>query len=149
MLLDDLNKNMIREAFLAEETNSQRRGEQFNAGTSNLALASSNTSKSNLECDFCGFKGHTLSDCHKLAAARIYACKPRPAKKQTANSANNDPEAPSVVEAARNASSCHISSSPLQTDANFDWNADSGTTSHMTPHSHWIHNYTPFALSFA
>ena len=75
MILDDLNKNMIREAFLAKETNSQRRGEKFNTGTSNLALASSNTSKSDLECDFCGFKGHTSLDCCKLAAARIYACK--------------------------------------------------------------------------
>ena len=28
-----------------------------------------------------------------------------------------------------------MSSSPLQIDANFDWNADSGATSHMTPHS--------------
>ena len=30
MLLDDLNKNTIREEFLAEETNSRRRGEQAN-----------------------------------------------------------------------------------------------------------------------
>ena len=48
------------------------------------------------------------------------------------------------MESAGNASSNHVSSSPLQTDANFDWNADSGATSHMTPHSHWIRNYTPF-----
>ena len=33
MLHDDLNKTKIREAFLAEETNSQRRGEQTIAGT--------------------------------------------------------------------------------------------------------------------
>ena len=49
-----------------------------------------------------------------------------------------------IVESAGNASSNHISSSPLQTDANFNWNADSGATSHMTPHAHWIHNYTSF-----
>src|ERR1700678_1768290 len=40
MLLNDLNKNTIREVFLAEETNSRRRGEQNIAGTSDLALAS-------------------------------------------------------------------------------------------------------------
>jgi hypothetical protein len=27
---------------------------------------------------------------------------------------------------------------PLQLDADFDWNADTGATSHMTPHRHWI-----------
>ena len=140
MLLDDLNKTKIREAFLAEETNSQRRGEQNVAGTSDLALATSNDQ----ECDFCGWKGHTSSECRKLAAARTNARKQRTGKKQTANTANNEPEQSNVVESAANASSYHISSSPLQIDANFDWNADSGATSHMTPHSHWIRNYTPF-----
>src|SRR6202789_4522744 len=144
MLLDDLNKNTIREVFLAEETNSRRRGEQFTAGTSEIALSSYNTSKSDIECDFCSLKGHTSSECRKLVAARAWARKPRNTKKQTANSTDNEPEASKVEESAGNASSNHISSSPLQTDASFDWNADSGATSHMTPHSHWIRNYTPF-----
>ena len=50
MLLNDLNKSMIREAFLAEETNSKKRGEQH---TSDLALFSSNASTTKQECDFC------------------------------------------------------------------------------------------------
>jgi len=33
--------------------------------------------------------------------------------------------------------------SPLQLDADVDWNADSGATSYMTPHPNWLHNYTP------
>ena len=66
MLLDDLNKTKIREAFLAEETNSRRRGEETTAGTSDLALSSANSSRSDQECDFCGFKGHTSSECRKL-----------------------------------------------------------------------------------
>ena len=32
---------------------------------------------------------------------------------------------------------------PLQLDACDDWNADTGATSHMTPHRHWLHNYVP------
>ena len=32
--------------------------------------------------------------------------------------------------------------SPLQLDADVDWNADTGATSHMTPHCHWLRNYT-------
>jgi hypothetical protein len=77
-------------------------------------------------------------------AAHVHARKPRNAKKQTANSVNNEPEGSNIVESAGNASYNHISLFPLQIDANFDWNADSGATSHMTPHSHWIRNYTPF-----
>ena len=58
MLLNDLNKTKIREAFLAEETNSQRRGEQITAGTLDLALFTTNSTKLDQECDFCGIKGH-------------------------------------------------------------------------------------------
>src|SRR5437660_6369740 len=32
---------------------------------------------------------------------------------------------------------------PLQLDASTDWNADTGATSHMTPHRHWLQNYKP------
>ena len=123
MLLDDLNKNTIREAFLAEETNSRRRAEQSIAGTSDLALVSFNNSKNDQECDFCGFKGHTSADCRKLVSARAWARKPRPAKKHAANNADTEPEPSTVVESAGNASANHLSSSPLQIDANFDWNA--------------------------
>jgi hypothetical protein len=31
----------------------------------------------------------------------------------------------------------------LQLDAHADWNADTGATSHMTPHRHWLRNYAP------
>ena len=130
--------------FLAEETNSQRRGEQSIAGTSEIALASSDVSKTELECDFCGIKGHTSQTCRKLISARNYARRPHPPRKQTANTANNETEAPNVIESAGNASFYHISSSLLQINANFDWNADSGATAHMMPHTHWIRNYTPF-----
>jgi len=33
--------------------------------------------------------------------------------------------------------------SPLQLDADTDWNADMGATSHMMPHHHWLRNYSP------
>ena len=32
---------------------------------------------------------------------------------------------------------------PLQLDADVHWNADTGATAHMTPHHHWMRNYTP------
>src|SRR5258708_32759850 len=33
-------------------------------------------------------------------------------------------------------------SSPLQLDADFHWLADTGATSHMTPHCHWFKSYS-------
>ncbi|OAX31565.1 hypothetical protein K503DRAFT_703531 [Rhizopogon vinicolor AM-OR11-026] len=32
---------------------------------------------------------------------------------------------------------------PLQLDACVEWNTDTGATSHMTPHCHWLRNYVP------
>ena len=32
-------------------------------------------------------------------------------------------------------------------NADHDWNADSGATSHMTPHCHWLRNYTPKCIA--
>ena len=109
--------------------------------TSSIQLLCNHSSHSLEECDFCGLKGHTLSQCHKLIAACAYACRPHNPKKQTTNT---ELEVSNIIKSAGNASSCHISSSPLQINANFNWNTDSGTTSHMTPHSHWMHNYTLF-----
>jgi len=37
---------------------------------------------------------------------------------------------------------------PLSHRANYDWNANSGATSHMTPHKHWIRNSKPLILSY-
>jgi len=37
-------------------------------------------------------------------------------------------------------------SSPLQLDADFNWIADTVTTSHMTLYHHWVRNYTPFCI---
>ena len=37
----------------------------------------------------------------------------------------------------------NVPPSTSQCDTDLVWNADSGATSHMTPHHHWLHNYTP------
>ena len=63
-------------------------------------------------------------------------------------SAQNTPQsAQSVREFAGNASLRSFDSSyplcPLQLNAHADWNADTGATSHMTPHRHWLRNYAP------
>ncbi|KAF7768485.1 hypothetical protein Agabi119p4_7728 [Agaricus bisporus var. burnettii] len=44
------------------------------------------------------------------------------------------------------ASSSSPPSSPLQLDADFFWLADTGATSHMTPHRHWFKSYSPHRI---
>ena len=50
-----------------------------------------------------------------------------------------------ITEFARNAQYNHSSlSSPLQLNVDFHWLANTGATSHMTPHHHWFKFYTPY-----
>ena len=35
---------------------------------------------------------------------------------------------------------------PLQLDADIHWTADTGATSHITPHRHWLHHYKPLSV---
>ncbi len=49
-----------------------------------------------------------------------------------------------VTEFAGNASALSTSSSP--TPPNLEWLADTGATSHMTPHHHWVRNYSPLRM---
>lgn len=55
-----------------------------------------------------------------------------------------------IIEFAGNAATAlpHPSSvlTPLQNDAGVEWTADTGATSHMTPHRHWMRNYTPISI---
>jgi len=51
-------------------------------------------------------------------------------------------KAEEVTESAGSASLQSTSSSVSDIDTH--WTADSGATSHMTPHRHWIHNYESF-----
>ncbi|KAI9463745.1 hypothetical protein HD554DRAFT_1985611, partial [Boletus coccyginus] len=76
---------------------------------------------------------------------------PSTAPSATANSTSSTHQnAQDVTERIGNAS-LHSSDSsdplsPLQLDADVDWNTNSGATSHMTPHCHWLCKYTPYHI---
>jgi len=53
---------------------------------------------------------------------------------------------PPVQEFAGNASSSSDPFLPLQLDADFCLNTDTGATSHMTPHRHWLCSYKPLRV---
>ena len=102
---------------------------------------------------------HVVATCHAYSRAQANArdnvVKRRKKRgqqaKQAQDSAPTDASASQasadVVEYAGNASTRlpdpRDPSSPLQLDADFDWIADTGATSHMTPHRHWVRNYVP------
>lgn len=61
------------------------------------------------------------------------------------NSAQIHPELASITEFAGHTLAMSSSSSSIAL-SNRNWLADTGATSHMTPHRHWAHNYTPLHI---
>ncbi|EIW76019.1 hypothetical protein CONPUDRAFT_158795 [Coniophora puteana RWD-64-598 SS2] len=126
-----------------------------------------------LLCSFCEKPHHCFHKCFALRRAKnelkaqSSSRKPdnQSGRSQRANQAQAAPSAPgtsstapvppsasqAVVEYAGNASLCSSPSPtsptcPLQLDADADWIADTGATSHMTPHRHWLRSYTPMRM---
>jgi hypothetical protein len=155
LLLDKLDKATIHQAFVGEETQCRRRASDMSSvGTALSASTSSAPTKPT--CDFCGMKGHVTNKCYqyingqKVAKENVKKRKAsggKQANKAQETQSENTQSKDTVVEFAGNASALSTTydpsnpSNPLQTDADFDWNPDSGATSHMTPHRHWIRNY--------
>jgi hypothetical protein len=105
------------------------------------------------ECPFCTIKGHTQEDCYKYKSARndtIKLVKERKVdtrgggdkRKGKANRAKVEEE--EVVKKAQHAQVRLAASPPSSADAH--WIADTGTTSHMTPHRSWFTSYRPHVV---
>jgi hypothetical protein len=100
------------------------------------------------ECPFCSIEGHAQDDCYKYKSARNDAIKlvnERKADKRgdkrkgKANRAKVEEE--EVVEKAQRAQ-VRLAASP-SSNADAHWIADTGATSHMTPHRSWFTSYRP------
>jgi len=92
-----------------------------------------------------------------MSAGNIYACakdqflkncNTKGKNKSNNNNNNSHPQdtasVSQVTKFAGNASALSTSSSP--TPPNSNWLADTGATSHMTPHRHWVRNYSPLRM---
>ena len=143
LLVDKLDKNIIIQAFRSEELNCQRQADITERA--NRASSSSNRGSrggrgyrgrggyygQNRKCFLCGEEGHLVAKCPKNQVATPSANKAdegKEAEKEKAEKAGNA----SIVDYAFATSADH----------RFDWNTDSGATSHMTPHRHWFKTYT-------
>ncbi|KAF8977378.1 hypothetical protein BDQ17DRAFT_1266641 [Cyathus striatus] len=166
LMKDKLDKEVIHAAFIVEEQN--RTARSPDTSNVNGALAASTSSRSGLQkCDFCSRTGHTIANCHTFRKAQKVA-QDRANKSttstlspvsssssaSTAQSSSSEVTAASAgvkvgsefdrdaTEFAGNASTRSLDPSdpsyPLQLDADFDWNTDTGASCHMTPHRHWV-----------
>jgi hypothetical protein len=81
------------------------------------------------ECPFCTIKGHAQEDCYKYKSARNDTIKLVKERK---------------VEKAQRAQVRLAASLPSSADAH--WIADTGATSHMTPHRLWFTSYRPHVV---
>jgi hypothetical protein len=166
LLMDKLDKTTVHQAFVTEDLQRRKRVQDASGGSQALAacFGLKNNSKT---CDFCGRDGHAVGTCKTFENARnraqenalkprTYAPKANKAQ-EASGSATPSTSTPStkkaqrVVEFAGNASAPSPSSSPspstpLQLDSDFNWLADTGATSHMTPHRHWFKTYAPHKI---
>ncbi|KAF8224408.1 hypothetical protein L208DRAFT_1060296, partial [Tricholoma matsutake] len=159
MLSDKLDKAIITQAFHAEGTQRTRRSAPQISEVANRAAAATTTTtnppsnnntnstnhphhnhysrqhkhKNTLTCTWCLRLGHIQAKFYKFLASSAGA------KAATARE---------IQESAGKASiySLEQLEDPLSYKANYDWNTDSGATSHMTPHKHWIRNYKPLHI---
>ncbi|KIM66588.1 hypothetical protein SCLCIDRAFT_21727 [Scleroderma citrinum Foug A] len=166
LLFQSLEKDRLKEAFLAEELQRMRRPE-LTSGSEAVLFASGSNCKCppSVSCSFCEYSNHCIHKCQNLVKAKSnYLSQKSKHTKKGGNSANQASDASSssqppaewssgsqsasqAMEFAGNASLCSLDLSsplyPLQLDADVHWVADTGATAHMTPHRHWMRNYTP------
>ena len=141
LLLDKLEKATVLEAFRNEQTQRDR-GE---SDSSDYVLVSKQAAKAATmapakvapdTCAVCG-KAHPTDRCFILIRFKKWE-KAQKEKKAQSTSAQKAEE---VIESAGSAS-LNLTSSSANVDKH--WTADTGASSHMTPHREWIRNYEPY-----
>ena len=149
-----LDFKTVKEAFLQEERTRQPRASE------QLAMRAFNSqpraprrrpgTRSNVVCGYppCKKQGHTTEQCFMRQKDIARRSGEQQAKQKGKEKANLAEESSSDTEASRfagNASTLDFThpTSPLIADAGADWIADTGATSHMTPHRHWFSDYKP------
>ena len=95
-----------------------------------------------LHCAFCESSGHLEQDCLQYKACKKQAIQERQHRwkkkrkmKKTAITGSVSTHPSSTPEVAGNAT---LPPSNSPGPLSFDWLADTGATSHMTPHRHWF-----------
>lgn len=150
LLRDDLSLSSMETMLFSEQSNREKSVAQQKALAAVAAAASTD-----LKCYFCDRSGHVQVDCKAYQAAQKTAktgsgkSTRRSKGKAKANAADASSTSPGNT-AASNANKAEEFAgnasipSPSSPPPSSDWNADTGATSHMTPHRHWFTTYTPY-----
>ena len=165
LLFQCLEKDRLKEAFLAEELQCMRCPE-YTSGSEAILFASGSNCKCppSVSCSFCEYSNHCIHKCQNLVKAESnYLSQKSKHTRKGGNSTNQASDTSSssqppgesssgsqstsqAMECTGNASLRSLDPSsplyPLQLNADVHWNADTGATAHMTPHHHWMWNYT-------
>src|ERR1700759_2284299 len=107
------------------------------------ASSSIDSSRKQKKCDHCKRSGHEVNDCHKKRIEELE----KALKQHSANAAASSSLPASSFPSGESAGSANAASSRSPTSRQRSdtlWNADTGATSHMTPHRHWFVSYEPF-----
>lgn len=127
------SQDLIRQRKRDEETRLQESAARAAAAIANTSKRTK-SSKPRPTCSHCKRQGHSSDRCWTLHPEL------NPKNKANLNLASNGPEEKSSLASLRSSTS----SSTLPTDLN--WNTDTGATSHMTPHRHWLRDYEPYRV---
>ena len=155
-LLTDFDKDKVKAAFQTEEINQQPCLDTFPIPTTDSVLSTSSSGcncHKNVPCKFCDKPRHCQYKCYSLQSEKknYKLNKGKERKDKKAQAATASPiGSEDIIEQAGNGNLHFTLSdpfSPLMLDADHDWNADLAATTHMTPHCHWLYNYTPKCIA--
>ena len=165
-LLPTFDFKTLKAAFSNEENNRKAsRNAASIAAAANLVHSPppnhSSSSASSSVCKFCGIKNHSQENCNQYkkfqAEARLKAAENQKARRNnqkkftpSSNSVSSEharvsQDTKNVEEFADNASTTLTLSRPAFS-LSFCWCADTGASSHMTPHREWFDEYQPHSV---
>src|SRR6267154_4110882 len=137
LLKDKLDKSTVQQAFHTEEIQRHHHSE---VELSDKALNIMSKATVDLICAFCNRPGHSQDKCYKYQKAMKISRQTQNKEKAKVVAKQHNPS--SVQETAGKVSL----QTPHTPQTLNDWNADTGATSHMTPHYHWLTNYKPYKV---
>ena len=149
-----LDLKTVKEAFLQEERNRQPRVSEQLAMRAAGSSSSSSRQRRRYNGPACTHPGcrnpstHSTENCYIRARELVKRADRQEQRNRGAQGARQVQESfhsAETAEFAANASAIDFTDphSPLLPDAGANWIADTGATSHMTPHRHWFSSYTP------
>ncbi|GJF00736.1 polyprotein [Phanerochaete sordida] len=153
-LLDKLDKDTLQAAFINEEA---LRSRTSTPGTTAVLSASTSQAPATDACAWCELPGHTRDQCFRFKRDQQKAAQEAQEKKKSRgkNKAKATPTQATAAAAQETATefagqasvrrSAHSTAPEHAT--HLLWTADTGATSHMTPHKHWLRNYAPLRVA--